>query len=57
VTEATQIALSKWAAWSKAGVVTIEKSREELSANLAAAVPSETNQLHLTVHEMNKSLQ
>ena len=24
VTEATQIALSKWAAWSKAGVVTIE---------------------------------
>jgi hypothetical protein len=46
----------QWPSWSK-GFVTIEKPQEEVSANLPTPVPNETNQLHLTLLEMNKRLQ
>lgn len=57
VAEVTQITLAQWTAWSEAGVVTIEKPQGEASANAPALIPNETNQLHLTLLEMNKSLQ
>ena len=57
VAEATQIKLAQWTAWSDAGIVTIEKPQVEASANLPAPEPTETNQLHITLIEMNKSLQ
>ena len=57
VADATQIAVEQWNAWSKAGVVTIDKPQEEVVAGLPTPEPSETTQLHLTLLEMNKSLQ
>ena len=57
VADVTQITIEQWNTWSKAGVVTIDKPKEEVVAGLPTPEPSETSQLHLTLLEMNKSLQ
>jgi hypothetical protein len=55
--DVTQITFEQWNAWNKEGIVTIDRPQEEVVASLPTPEPSETGWLHLTLLEMNKSLQ